>query len=737
MGKIHLSLAFHNHQPIGNFDWIFDDATRLAYEPMIAALERHPGVRLALHYTGPLRDWLVARRPDLLKRVRALVRRGQVEVMSGAYYEPVLLALPDADKLGQINKMTRAIQKDFAYQAGGAWLAERVWEPHLPKPLAEAGIQYTILDDTHFGYVGLSGDQLLGYYITEEQGHSIKIFPSLKYLRYALPWKPVSEIIDWLRAQADEAGTRVAVMGDDGEKFGLWPGSYEHCWKRCWDTEGGWVESFFTALEANADWLVTTPPGEYAAAEAPAGRVYLPAAAYDEMTEWALPAEANADMVELKQRLQDEGRDDVLRFLKGGIWRGFMTKYPEINTMHKKMLYVSDKVHRIKNRAARVQALDALWAGQCNCPYWHGLFGGIYLLHIREAAYERLIAAERLADAQSHISPAWAEAYLGDVDRDGRDEVILSNGPQSLTFAPAVGGVLLGWDWRGKGVNLVNTMTRRPEGYHRILRRAAERGELVVAGQGTGEAILRPGQVRVKEAGLETKLFYDWYRRASLVDHFMPSSVTLDEFSRCHYTEWGDFVDQPYTATITHPFDQDMPSPLPGAGADPNPERVVLALMREGYVWQAEQRCPLRLEKTISLVAGRLTLHVAYRLTNLGQSPISARFGVETNWGLSGGDGPQAYSVWPGGNLVRLNEVHATEDVCEAALVNEWYGRVIMHWEGGDCRTASWWQFPIETISNSESGFECVYQGTCVLTHWPLELAPGSSWETTLYFKLH
>src|SRR5512135_2975049 len=106
MNKLHLSLAINTNQPVGNFDWVFENAARLAYEPMISALERHPGVRLALHYSGPLRDWLFEHQPSLLARVRALVERGQVEMLTGGYYEPILISLPDADKKGQLKKMT-------------------------------------------------------------------------------------------------------------------------------------------------------------------------------------------------------------------------------------------------------------------------------------------------------------------------------------------------------------------------------------------------------------------------------------------------------------------------------------------------------------------------------------------------------------------------------------------------------------------------------------------------------
>lgn len=732
MNKIYLALAIHNHQPVGNFDWIFESAAHLAYEPMLAALERHPGVRLALHYSGPLRDWLAEHRPHFLKRVRALIKRGQVEMLTGGYYEPVLVALPNADKVGQIRKMTATIKKDLDFRASGAWLAERVWEPHLPKPLAEAGVQYTILDDTHFKYLGFSDQDLLGYYLTEEQGDVLKVFGSSKYLRFAMPWEPVEAVIDWLRSHADESGARVAVMGDDGEKFGLWPGSHEHCWEHCWDDECGWVEKFFTALEANADWLTTIAPGEYAAAYPALGRAYLPSAAYEEMAEWSLPTEQSADFTALKHRLQDEGRWDVLRFLQGGAWRNFMAKYPEINAMHKKMLYVSDKVHRIKSRDVRSTAQDALWAGQCNCPYWHGLFGGIYLIHIRETTYEKLITAEVLADRATHGDGAWVEAAVTDINKDGHDEVILSSDAQSLTVEPACGGALVEWDWRAIQLNLVNTLARRPEGYHRLLRQAAERGEVATLGQLQAQAgahtDLRSARlVRVKEMGLEQKLFYDWHRRISLLDHVMPDSVTLDDFYRGGYTEWGDFVNQPYKASVNR---------VEAAGetddGSPAPQAFRLSLAREGGVWQDQARCPLRIEKAITLAAGELTLEVVYRLTNLGDGPITGRFGVETNWGLSGGDGPQAYSVWPGGNLVRLSDLHAVDSAAEVALVNEWFGRVVV----ASDRQAGWWQFPVETISNSEAGFERVYQGTCLLTYWPLELGEGQTWQTVLRFKL-
>ena len=108
--SIHLGLLLHNHQPVGNFPWVFQDVFEAAYLPLIEALERHPRVRLSLHYTGSLLDWLTEAQPDFLRRIAALVRRKQVEIVGGGYYEPILPSIPDQDKIGQIHKLSTRVQ---------------------------------------------------------------------------------------------------------------------------------------------------------------------------------------------------------------------------------------------------------------------------------------------------------------------------------------------------------------------------------------------------------------------------------------------------------------------------------------------------------------------------------------------------------------------------------------------------------------------------------------------------
>ncbi len=336
--RISLALALHNHQPVGNFGWVIAEVFEQAYLPMVDALERHPTVRVALHYSGPLLDWMRAERPEFIERLRVLADRGQVEIMGGGYAEPILVSLPERDRVGQLRRMADEVEEVFGTRPSGAWLAERVWEPDLPTSLVAGGAAWTILDDAHFRAAAIPEDDLWGPYLTEDQGRPITIFGTEQGLRYRIPWRTVEDVIEYLREHATEDGSRVGMMGDDGEKFGAWPTTWAHCWG-----DGDWVERFFTALETNADWLTTVTPSGWLAGHPPIGRVYVPTGSYAEMGEWALPPEESAAFADAVHAAK-AGHRPELRWLRGASWRNYQVKYREVNDLHKQMLRVSAKV---------------------------------------------------------------------------------------------------------------------------------------------------------------------------------------------------------------------------------------------------------------------------------------------------------------------------------------------------------------------------------------------------------
>ena len=706
MKQIYLGLAIHNHQPVDNFGSVFEQVYRLAYLPFVEALERHPGVRLSLHYSGCLLDWLLEHRRGFLERLAALAARGQIEVMTGGYYEPILPIIPDSDKLEQIAKLSAAIKDLFGQEPTGLWLTERVWEPHLPKPLAQAGVKWTVVDDTHFQITGLRDQDLFGYYMTEEEGLPLKVFSSSKHLRYIIPWRSVAEVIDYLRQEATEGGNKIAVMGDDGEKFGSWPKTYMHCWEK------GWMEDFLVALEENSQWLKTIPLGEYAAQFPPLGLAYLPTASYAELMEWALPTPTRSEFSHLLHEMEAEGRQDILGYLRGGFWRNFLSKYPEANNMHKKMLHTHRKVQRARAAHQGDAGLDDLWKGQCNCAYWHGVFGGLYLNYMRHGVYRHLIEAEVKADTALRQGSrlVWEKT---DFDGDGRDELLVEGESQNLYFHLGEGGCLFEWDLRGRGHNLGATLTRRPEAYHQdLLQALAEKEAEPSEGVKTIHQL-----VHSKEKGLERYLNYDWYRRASLIDHFLGEGTDLEGFSRCVYDEAGDFVNQPYQAI-----------------AEPLGQGLRVHLWREGHIWYQQRSLPLRVEKEIHLTGDSNGFALRYRLTNASDSAIHCRFGSEWNLALSRA-GSEKYDRWQDlGTEWQPLEPRAEKPGVMMLSLKDRDLDLSLSLESD--RPAALWSFPVETVSSSEDGFERTFQGRCLLLSWDLELKPGEAQEIGLQWHI-
>ncbi len=694
MKKINFLFAVHNHQPVGNFDHVIEHAYRCAYQPFLDLLEKHPTIEIALHYTGNLAEWLFQHHPTILKQLKRLVKRKQVELMTGAYYEAILPIIPDEDKIGQITKLTKFLQKQFEYQPTGMWLAERVWEQHLTKPIAQAGVRSVVIDDTHFQYAGLKDNELLGYYITEELGTPLHIFPSSKILRYALPFKPVRAAVDYLRSLATENGTRIVVYADDGEKFGLWPHTYQHVY------ENGWLEDFFKALEDNSDWINLLHFSEALQTINPIGRVYLPSASYPEMMHWALPSHSFGEYEEFEKRLRREGMlNHYGRFVRGGFWRNFLVKYPEANNLHKKMLRISERAHLLKQKGHNVsKALNYLWAGQCNDPYWHGIFGGLYLPNLRSPAYRNLILAEKELDKVEKQKSICIEQT--DFDRDGFEELLVESNKMDLYFKLDQGGSLFELDFKPISFNLLDVMTRREEGYHQKVRGVEKNHRKNSTITSIHDLVLR----LTKERSLKQHLSYDWYCRASLIDHFLGHYASLEGFAQCRYPEQGDFVNQPYLVKVNRAK-----------------EGVKIRLHRDGGVWVDDTHWKLRVTKTISVKKDSSDLLIDYRIENLRPEAVDLWFGIEFNYGLLAGDAPDRYYSFPNKVLDdrRLKSCGIVDGVKSIQLVDEWLKLQV----GLEFKAPSTvWRFPVETVSLSEKGLERVYQSSVVFPNWKIHL---------------
>ncbi|MGR3311532.1 MAG: alpha-amylase/4-alpha-glucanotransferase domain-containing protein [Candidatus Brocadiales bacterium] len=703
MKKINFVFAIHNHQPVGNLDNVIEDACNKAYQPFLDLMSKYPEIRFNMHYSGSLLEWIQTNKPTLFEQIQEMVKKGQMELMGGGFYEPILVMLPDRDRIGQLCTYKDYLSHHFGQRVRGIWLAERVWEQSLTKPLAVSGVEYTVVDDSHFKSAGLEENQLDGYYVTEDQGHILKVFPSSEKLRYTIPFGTPETTIEHLRTKATEEGANIVVYADDGEKFGAWPKTQEHVYTN------GWLERFLKALMENREWINIITFSDAIDNLHPRGKIYIPDASYREMMEWALPVEGILKYEEVTEELKHKPwGDSARRFMKGGFWRNFKVKYPESNQLYAKMLHVGKKVFALEpNSEPFKKATTELFKGQCNDAYWHGIFGGLYLPHLRFATYKHLLNAEKIADACSEQSePKDSSKKLckevADFDLDAAHEVYIGNEGLDAYFKPDRGGHLYEFDYKAKGINLLNTLARRKEAYHNKIISLKN-------GVQSGAAKSIHDVAAPKQEGLEKKLHYDWYLRESLIDHFFGMDTRLEEVACCKYDEVGDFVQSPYEVGLSD-----------GDG------KIMILLQRIGNISQNGNRLPIAVEKIVSLDKDSTTLSISYCVKNISQQEIETCFGVEFNVSVSAGNAIGRYYKLEGidnaGHLAVEADFTSQKRI---DLVDEWLGvGVQLEWNV----SADVWVFPIQTVSQSETGFEQVYQSSVVLPRWHLRLKPNVPW---------
>jgi alpha-amylase len=539
--------------------------------------------------------------------------------------------------------------------------------------------------------------------VTEKAGASMAIFPISRRLRYAIPFRPVPEVIDGIEAMGSRlaAAGRSSVLtyGDDGEKLGLWPGT-EPLVKQAW------LDRFFRALEDHADRIHTTTPATVLVRHPSSGRVYLPTSAYEEMDAWVLPPAACNQLLAVRAAARaapaGSALAQALPFLRGGVWTNFLARYPEANRLHKRMLMVSARLREafVAQRAQALYGEDgtaadtlataqrALYAGQCSCAYWHGWFGGLYQPHLRHAVLSQLLLAEKLLDQVLLGAPQEARAERLDVDGDLVDEAILGNRAIHAVARPAEGGALCMLDDRARCYPLLNVVARRREGYH-------------------------------DQLGSDAGLVYDDVSRLGFLDRFYPRGSEPAAVRDRRAPDLGELARTPYTLVEVGPCDD-----LDGS--------VEAVLRGDGWVRDRTGDTRVRLVKRYLMARDAAAVQVVYTLTHEQGAPLTCLFAPELNLSLLADDdvdrfvlaGSQRLSPALTGTVLGSDEVAVVDRHLDLAAVLSAEQAV------------AFWHYPVRTRNRSDEGFGDVFQGVALHPVFELGLRPGEVLDLVLVLGL-
>jgi len=634
VARINFVFAIHFHQPAGQLKWINERIHENSYKLLLEMFKKYSDLKFTVHVSGPLLLYMMEHHPDWLSELAKLGDYGTVEFMAGSLGEAILPLLPYDDRLAQIREYLRIFERVFSYKPRGLWLPERVWEPHLPEPLAKAGIEYVLVDDSLIYRAGRGEPDNYYAWQVEDGGYAVKLLFIDTGLRYILPWKSSSEVVDYMAGKASGEGDRVIVWGSDAEKFGEW---VDPNWAR------SWLEDFLSTMRRVRDRISMIHPSEYFREHGVRGLLYLPPGSYDKMLEWS-----------------------------GGFFRNFLVKYRESNNMHKKMLWVKRKLASMP--VYDEEAWKHYLLGQCNDPYWHGLFGGIYLAHLRQAVYENYLVAERVAEkATGYYAYSDTIVKYVDFDYDGKLEVLVEKPSMNLYIKPDDGGTVFEFDIKEKGFehNVQDTMTRYMEPY-------------------------------LENTGFNP----DWYRRVSLRVHLWSPDTSLDDWiNNKPFADKSDLALHNYAVSLT-------PS-----------KEVVLRTTGKFY---GSTVSSVYVEKRIKISS--YGYETAFTVENLGDGVVDALIAFEYHVA------PKINREDPGAEITYTTDSkHSVWEkyagLAKRVVVStKGYPDIVLEQSG----SAEVWVAPLTSKARTEKGLQDILQGLAVMFVERCKLARGEKVVNTI-----
>ena len=648
------AMAFHCNQPVFNFESEFDSAYQKAYLPLMETLEEFPGIKASFHFSGSMIEWFEKNRPEYIDKIKKLLSRRQIELLGGGYFEPVMSIIPERDRRRQLRMNSDIISRVFGVAPEGAWTTERVWEPDLTSTFTSCGIKYTVLDDYHFYRAGMDEKMMFAPFVVRNEKETLALFPALTRLRYSMPFRTPKTTLDYFRRLKDERHDEDTFFffADDGEKFGAWPHTYKHVYKK------GWLKQFFRLLGENSDWVKTATYSEVLSEAVPKKVEGIPESSYAEMMEWS-----------------------------GGSFKNFLKKYPETERMHKRMIFISGMVDDASRKAGSedpmlngiAEAKKEIMKAQAGCAYWHGTFGGLYLPHLRQGVYKHLIKAKKLID----MLPDGKTRCVRSLEYDPKGEFhesVIGNDFLDVFVSASSGGMIRELDRKDSDTNVTNTMSRIKEEYHNKL----EKGYLWKT-QKARKAILDGyfadihDVLGVGERGLRKVLAYDDYQRGAFTTHVLKAKKTLKDMLRTRVSH-DTFIKGRYSSR-----------------AEEGKDFINRTFTRRDMVF-GEDHKGVELEVIKGVTVGiDPAVRLTHRITKHSGEQVPLKYLIEFN-----------FLVWDEAFMANKKRLKTDRILLKDRFSGE---GIYLSWD----RTLDAFTYPVYAVNETEEGLKKTFQGVSIL----------------------
>ncbi len=400
-------------------------------KPLLTFLYNHPQMRMHVHLTTAEMEWLECNHPEVNMLITDLVKKEQIELLTGGYYQPVLQLLQMKDRSAQIERTTTYIRKRYGTRAQTLWCYDQIWNPSYISAMylcSATRLMISTFDKLH-------GSQLCPEpFVMQETGRTVEVFPIDDVFSEtvracssgAINFNEArNRIGDHLRAfgedndyccmmlNADQLCQGIALCGQDAEQTAIWT-----------------LLSDFSEICEQRNWR-TLLLNDYDEQSGVEKYGYLPAGWY------------GRDSVQ---------SNDIASF------NDILVRSEELNQLYGRLLFVQDAVRNYKkNKDIRKRAESLLEKASSGVPFIAETCGGtVQPLH-RKLAYKLINEAEQLLATQ----PDCSYPMDFDVDFDQRNEY-LSLGKNISAMVDSKGGSIIELNYLPAGWNYADTFSGRP-----------------------------------------------------------------------------------------------------------------------------------------------------------------------------------------------------------------------------------------------------------------------------------
>jgi len=218
---IYWAQLFHFYQPPTQMPLILEKICSESYKPLLKVLLQNPHVRATLNINGVLLEMLHdCGHRDIIRSLRALGEKGEVEFTGSGKYHPILPLLPQDERKRQIELNTSAGTHFLgkAYAPKGFFPPEMCYSDDILSEVTAAGYQWIVVSGTACP----TQWPVDNVYQVEHQGKELAVFFRDDILSNKISFKQIGpgDFFEHLKQLQGEKENIYIITAMDAETYG-------------------------------------------------------------------------------------------------------------------------------------------------------------------------------------------------------------------------------------------------------------------------------------------------------------------------------------------------------------------------------------------------------------------------------------------------------------------------------------------------------------------------------------